>query len=195
MENCMRRSPVILPLLLTTGLFAACGNADTEAPVADIDAVDVSTTAPAVSFTPEGDAAGKPGGPVTVEYRIIGQPVVGQPIAVELRFVSSIGDQPLKVAYRISDATALRLADSQPANLTVAPAADGSVQRVSVVPLREGRIFLNVSANVESRDGSVGTVTAIPIQVGNVPRPVQQNGTAGTDENGAAIRSLPATEE
>jgi hypothetical protein len=39
----------------------------------------------------------------------------------------------------------------------------------------------------------MSTVTAIPIQVGEAPREIQENGTATTDENGEAIRSLPAT--
>jgi len=191
----MHRQAPILLIFLVASLVSGCGQADNDVNVADKEP-DVAIAAPAVTFTPASDAVGKPSGPVTVEYRIIGQPVVGQPVAIELRFASPMVEQPVKVSYRINDATALRLADSQPASLSVAPLAEdgGGVQRVTIVPLREGRLYLNVSANINSRDGSLGTVTAIPIQVGNAPRPVQQNGTAGTDEDGAAIRSLPASE-
>jgi len=172
----------VLFVLAAMTLAAACGKAEVEAP--------------AVTFTPDNDIVGKPSGPITVSYRIIGKPVVGQPVAIELKFDSAFGDQPVAIAYRINDATALRLADSQPAALTVAAAVDdaGSNQRVTVIPMREGRLYLNVSASVDTGEGSMGTVTAIPIQVGNAPRPVQENGTAGTDENGDAIRALPAQE-
>lgn len=193
----MCRTPAVLRLVLITGAIAACGGADDTAQPSDLDAVEVPGTAPSVTFTPEGDDVGRPGGPVTIGYRIIGQPVVDQPVAVELLFASSLGEQALKVAYRISDASALKLADSQPASLTVAPAADGNaaVQRVSVVPLREGRVYLNVSADVVSADGSIGTVTAIPIQVSTAARPVQPGGTASNDEHGEAVPAPPADEE
>jgi hypothetical protein len=178
----MQHTIKILFVLATMTLAAACGRADVEAP--------------AVTFTPDNDIVGKPSGPIAVSYRIIGKPVVGQPVAIELKFDSSLGDQPVNVAYRITDATAMRLADSQPAALTVAPAEDnaGNSQRVTVIPMREGRLYLNVSASVDTAEGSMGTVTAIPLQVGNAPRAVQENGTAETDENGEAIRALPAQE-
>jgi len=178
----MQLSIKILFVLAAMTLAAACGKAEVEAP--------------AVTFTPDKGIVGKPSGPIAVSYRIIGKPVVGQPVAIELKFNSAFGDRSVDVAYRINDATAMRLADSQPAALTVAAAAEdaGSSQRVTVIPMREGRLYLNVSASVDTGEGSIGTVTAIPIQVGNAPRPVQENGTAGTDENGNAIRALPAQE-
>ena len=164
-------------------LAAACGKAEVEAP--------------AVTFTPDKGIVGKPSGPISVAYRIIGKPVVGQPVAIELKFDSSLGDGPVDVVYRINDATAMRLADSQPSALTITAAADdeGSSQRVTVIPMREGRLYLNVSASVDTDKGSMGTVTAIPIQVGNAPRAITENGTARTDENGNAIRALPAEEQ
>jgi hypothetical protein len=62
------------------------------------------------------------------------------------------------------------------------------------VPLREGRLFLNVSASVKGQEALLSSVTAIPIQVGAAPRVIQENGELTTDENGELIRSLPATE-
>lgn len=178
----MQQTIKVLFVLAAMTLAAACGKAEVEAPV--------------VTFTPDNDIVGKPSGPIAVSYRIIGKPVVGQPVAIELKFDSSLGDRPVNVAYRINDITAMRLADSQPATLTIAPAEDnaGNSQRVTIIPLREGRLYLNVSMSVDTGEGSMGTVTAIPIQVGNAPRAVQENGTAATDENGNAIRTLPAEE-
>ncbi len=184
----------------------ACDKADVDEPAASsepvdsLTPVDISTTAPKVTFTPKKEAgpaaAIAPSGPISVSYRIIGRPVVGQPVAIDLRFVSLVSDRPVNVAYRILDPTALRLADSQPESLSVAPAEDagGRPQQVTIVPLREGRLYLNVAASIETENGTLSTVTAIPIQVGEAPRSVQQNGVAGTDENEEAIRSLPAQE-
>lgn len=177
--------------------FVACDKADVDEPAANMEPVDISTAAPRDTFTPE-NAAGPaaPSGPVSVSYRIIGRPVVGQPVAIDLRFVSLMSDQPVNVAYRINDPTAMRLADSQPQSLSVAPAEDrgGRPQQVTIVPMREGRLYLNVAASVATANGSYSTVTAIPIQVGEAPRSVRENGVAGRDENDEAIRSLPAQE-
>ena len=88
----------------------------------------------------------------------------------------------------------MQLAESQPPFLTVSPAAseESTTHQVTIVPLREGRLYLNVSASVQTSEGTMSTVTAIPIQVGEGGRDVEENGTLDTDENGEAIRSLPA---
>lgn len=182
--------------LISAAAMAACG--DESATDSASNEVDVKTDAPAVSFKPGNGApiVGKPQGPLTVDYRIIGKPVVGQPVAIDLKVHSTMGDEPVDVSYRINDATAMRLAEAQPRQVTMAAVTEvnDNSQRVTIVPLREGRLYLNVSLAVPSADGSMSTVTAIPIQVGEAPRQVNENGTATTDENGEAIRSLPADE-
>ncbi|MCH8867999.1 MAG: hypothetical protein IID58_14260 [Proteobacteria bacterium] len=184
-----------LMALAMTGMLA-CGDADVDKASATLEPVDITTAAPTVLFTPDNAVAGKPSGPITVSYRIIGKAVVGRPVAVELRISSSLGNQTMKVAYRTNDPTALRLAESEPRELSVSPAAGstGITQQVTVIPMREGRLFLNVSVSVETENGSMSTVTAIPIQVGEAPRAVEENGRAMTDENGEAVRALPAQE-
>ena len=180
--------------------IVACDKTNVDEPAASVEPVDISTAAPAVTFTPEkGTAAGAavaPSGPISVSYRIIGKPVVGQPVAIDLRFVSLVTDRPVNVAYRINDPTALRLAESQPASLSVASSEDrgGRPQQVTIIPMREGRLYLNVAASIDTENGTLSTVTAIPIQVGEAPRNAQENGVLGTDENEEAIRSLPAQE-
>ena len=181
-------------ILLSTGALAACGGAEQGSdPKA---AVDVPNNAPPVSFAqrPESTMVSKPGGPVAIAYRIIGQPVVGQPVAIELRMLSALGTQPINVAYRINDATAMQLAESQPPFMTVSPVAneDMTTHQVTIVPLREGRLYLNVSASVETGEGTMSTVTAVPVQVGEGGRDSEENGTLDVDENGETIRSLPA---
>ena len=84
-------------VIITASALCACGGADVDDAAAGTEPVDLSSDAPAVTFTPEGDSAGKPRGPVTVAYRIIGKPVVGQPIAIDLQISSSLGNQPMRV--------------------------------------------------------------------------------------------------
>ena len=58
--------------------------------------------------------------------------------------------------------------------------------------MREGRIYLNVSAAVDTPEGIMSYVTAIPLQVGDAPRELVENGTVVETESGELIRSLPA---
>jgi hypothetical protein len=179
-------------------LVSACGNGDVDQD-ADQEGTAVATTPPSVTFTPETDeaATGKPSGPITISYRIIGKPIVGKTLAIDLRIASTLEDQPFNVSYRINDVTAMRLPESQPARVAVVPniGEDFSAQQVIVIPLREGRLYLNVAVEFDAENGSMSTVTAIPIQVGGGVRELQQNGIITTDENGEPIRSLPARED
>jgi hypothetical protein len=189
-----RVSKRILVVALSLALHA-CGNSDES--VAPDGAVAV--TASQVSFSPgaESGATSKPSGPVVISYRIIGSPIVGQPVAIELEFASTIGPQPMDISYRVNDATALQLPETQLARVSMAPFDDderGS-QQVTVVPLREGRLYLNVAASIQGENGSVSSVTAIPIQVGGAARETQFNGDPKLDENGETVISLPANED
>lgn len=179
-------------------LVSACGNGSVDQ-VANREEVDVATTPPSVTFTPENDkaATGKPSGPITISYRIIGKPIVGETVAIDLRITSTLEDQPFNVSYRINDVTAMRLPESQPARVAVVPniGEDSSAHQVVVIPLREGRLYLNVAVEFDTSNGSMSTVTAIPLQVGGGARELQENGIVTTDENGEAIRSLPAKED
>lgn len=178
--------------------LAACGRADLE-PEAPPAEVEVASTAPSVTFTPKGDttSAGKASGPIAVHYRLIGKPVIGQPVAIDLRVTSTLGPQPVTLNYRINEPSAMQLAESQPDAVTLAASIEGrpSTQQVTIIPMREGRLYLNVSASVQTENGTMSTVTAIPIQVGDAPRTVQDNGTLSKDEDGESIRILPADDK
>lgn len=156
-----------------------------------------SDTPPAADGSPVPAASSaKPQSPVAIDYRIIGTPIVGQPLAIDIEVRSLLGPQQIALRYRINDSTAMQLTEAQPAEVSIAPMADDAptVQQVRLVPLREGRQFLNVSASIDVEGGQVTTAIAIPVQVGAAPRQPATNGVPGTDENGAAIRSLPANE-
>ncbi len=180
----MIRLHITLLAALAAGL-AACGDAATDNPP------QTSAAGPAPT-----DLAAKPQSPVAIDYRIIGTPIVGQPLAIDIEVRSLIGPQPITLQYRINDSTAMELTEAQPAEVSIAPMADDAptVQQVRLVPLREGRLFLNVAASIEVEGGQVSTAMAIPVQVGAAPQQPATNGTLTTDENGAAVRSLPANE-
>jgi hypothetical protein len=136
--------------------------------------------------------------PVEIRYRVIGTPIVGQQLALDLQFKSSFGATPYRVTYRVNDETALQMPEAQSASVSISPSAEDELvtQQVTVVPLREGRLYLNVAAVIETADGSMQTVVAVPIQVGAAaPREIIENGTVTTDADGNLIRSLPATDE
>ncbi|MGA8205319.1 MAG: hypothetical protein WB812_12415 [Woeseiaceae bacterium] len=180
---------LIIPLL--AGVAIAGCNKDQ----ADQAASDAAAPAPEVSFEP-GQATArdtKPKGPVQIAYRIIGSPIVGQPVAVELEITSNVESTDVTLSYRVNDTTALQIPEAQPATVTLAAArreAPPVREQVQVIPLREGRLYLNVSATVETKNGSLSTVSAIPIQVGAATPAPPENGALDTDENGDAIRVL-----
>ena len=128
-------------------------------------------SAPVVTFTPESDTSvaldGDPVAPLAIAYRVIGTPVVGQPVAIDIQVLSSLGDHAVTLNYRITDATAMELADAQPESVMLTPEDDDSYasRQVTVVPKRPGRIYLNVQAGIDTRDGSLSTATAIPLEV------------------------------
>lgn len=171
------------------------------AAVSAADSEDVATesTTPSAGAKPgrAPDRTAKIGGPVSIAYRIVGQPVIGQPLSVDLRISSALSDAPVRLDYRILDATALRLAEAQSPFATVAQQAGADVgsQQVTVVPLREGRLYLNVAATVETAEGSMSTVTAIPIQVGEARRDLRENGTLETGDDGESVRVLSGSDE
>jgi hypothetical protein len=169
-------------LLLAFGVLASCANEDEAA--ADLQPVELTSEAPVVTFEPGNSETAKSASPLAVAYRIIGKPVVGQPVAIDIRFANDMGDRPMTIDYRISDATALRLADSQPASLSMSPAADDEdvSQQVTVIPLREGRVYFNVAVSVPVENGSTSTVTAIPLQVSADPN--ADNDAASDAEDG-----------
>ncbi len=182
--------------LAITGMgLAACGNEGARQ-TAQEDAVELAKTAPDVSFKPGGDdytgTVSKPGSPYSISYRIIGTPIVGSPVVVDLRVATSLGPRPVNLNYRINDATSMTLAESQPASvrLDFADNEKSLQQQVTVIPQREGRFYLNVSVSFEDETGTTSTVTAVPIQVGTGTRELQPHGRVETDENGESVRVL-----
>ena len=186
----------VIPFILAMFVLAGCGSGG----IGDESGSEATAenNAPEVGLKPGAKSGhtAKAQGPVTIAYNIIGTPIVGQPLGIDLQVKSTLGPQPITLSYRVNDSTAMQFAESQTASVSIAAREDEapSQQQVRVIPLRDGRVFLNVSATIESESGTISTVTAIPIQVGAVPREIQDIGEVMLDENGELIRSLPASE-
>lgn len=185
MDIMMRNSPfrLLLPLCASL-LLAGCGG---EAPAT----MGADAKSQILEETPT-----SPGAPAKISHKIVGTPVVGQPLQIDLDIESTRGVVPMIVNFRVNDSTALTFPEQQVVNATVTPESKSNTatQQVTVIPQREGRLYLNVSVAVESDTGLSSTVMAIPIQVGEGPRRFEENGTLTTDADGNPIRVLPASE-
>jgi len=139
---------------------------------------------------------GKPSAPIDIDYEIMGTPVIGVPLSINVK-VSSALDQPITVNYRINDTTSLMFTGAQSERVSLVPVGDDtfSAEQVTVIPQREGRLFLNVSAEIETELGMMAKVMAIPIQVGGFRPTPQVNGELTTGDDGEALISMPAKEE
>jgi len=181
------------PVIVAALLIGACSDSSVENAsevVAEPDASKVSD----VSFksSPSDGRTIKPQGPVSITYKIIGVPIVGQAVAIDLQVVSNIGPQAITLTYRVNDTTAMQFPEAQPPSVSMAATnnVEPQNQQVRVIPLREGRLFLNVSASLDTDAGTISSVVAIPIQVGAAIRQQQEQGKVTTDEDGEAIRVL-----
>jgi hypothetical protein len=190
----MNRLKSLQAMSLAVAMLAACGG-EQQAPAAG-QAGEAGSAVAVLTPDEKYGITGKPEGPVKIDYRIIGTPVVGQPLTIELELQSNVDDRPVTLSYSSQDSTAMTFPESQERRVSLAFEGEERLagQRVTVVPAREGRLFLNVTAQMQSDTGSLGTVIAVPIQVGAAPRQLQDNGVVTTDEDGELIREMPASE-
>ena len=192
----MKRIIDLTLAFIATVALAACGNDDISASgAADVTSVAGPETAALESPKPGREYDGtvsKPGSPFAMSYRIVGTPIVGSPVTIDLRVDSMLGSREVTMDYRINDLAALSLHVAQPNRVRIAPAENERfiLQRVTVVPQREGRIYLNVSASYETDEGSASAIRAVPIQVGTGGRQLEENGEVQLDEDGEAVRVL-----
>ncbi|MDH3490655.1 MAG: hypothetical protein OEM20_01475 [Gammaproteobacteria bacterium] len=191
----MNRAKIIALSALASFGLSACGNSDVDESAIEAETAPVKNAPAVVGAKPESSYDGtiaKPGAPFNVSYKIIGTPIVGSPVTIDLLVTSTLGSEPVTVSYRINDASAMMFHEAQPAQVRMAPVADEGFikQQVTVIPQREGRLYLNVGASVETESGSMSSMMAIPIQVGSGGRRLEENGELQVDENGEAVRVL-----
>ncbi|MEQ9563096.1 MAG: hypothetical protein RLN69_11290 [Woeseiaceae bacterium] len=186
-------------ILLCSALAMACQESDTASdaagaaqnPVATSNKPNASIQDDAVVRSP-----GKPTAPVSIRYDVVGNAVVGQPVAINLQVSSSVPDQAVTLHYRTNDNSAMLFPESQAMRIEMNAAPDDSprMQQVSVIPQREGRLFLNVSAEVQTANGMMFRSVAIPIQVGAGSREPAVNGELRETAEGEQVISMPASE-
>ena len=81
--------------------LVACGNGGVEEP--EKNAVAQNKERPAdVIQTPAG-------APFTIRYSVIGTPVVGSPVTLDLQIVSAMGSRPVEISYEIPDPSSMML--------------------------------------------------------------------------------------
>jgi hypothetical protein len=189
----MNRLQSVFVFSVIVACLAACSGGNDDA---------VAAAGKAVHSKPEQAAAApqrSPGNasvPINIDYEIIGMPVVGIPLSINVK-VSSELDEPITVNYRINDSTSLMFNEAQSERISLVPVGEQgfSVEQVTVIPQREGRLFLNVSAEIETEVGMMARVMAIPIQVGSLRAAPQVNGELTSGDAGEALISMPAKEE
>ena len=187
---------MIMNNLKFVSLFAvfaltACSQQE-PAPTGDVAAVDKTAIEQKKPMAQWDGEVAKPGAPFSVNYRVIGTPVVGAPLSIDLRVTSRLGQPSVNLSYRIPDETAMTLHQAQPADLVAEFAANENYvdQRITIVPQREGRLFVNVGVSIDTETGRASTTIAIPVQVGQGARELEEHGELGTDEEGESIRIL-----
>ena len=183
------KTPYLL-LIATCFALSACGQGTEET------AMQEPVTPEPVAGKPmpnlDGASPGKPQAPINMSYEIVGNPIVGNPVMVNVSVSSPQG--PVNVHYSIIDRSALLFQDGQVERLEIADPSNGAVQQLSVVPQREGRLYVNVSAEVQTPGGSMIRTMAIPIKVGAVPASTQPPGEVAEGPDGEAVNSMPAKE-
>ena len=190
--NTMNRAKYLATSAIVIVGLVACSSENTEETIAE---VEIAKTAPQLTFKPEAARDGipsKPGAPFAISYRIIGMPIVGSPLTVNLQIASVARSQPVTIDYRVNDTSSMLFAEAQPTTVRLEPAATEEfiIQQVTVIPQRDGRLYLNISIAVETENGTRSTVTAIPIHVGNISTAPVEHGVLEVGEDGEAVRVL-----
>jgi hypothetical protein len=189
-------------LLIAALALAACQNG-TDGAGAEPDPTVLPDAAFEAAPADTGASAGKPTAPISIDYTVIGTAIVGQPLSINLEVSSKLPGDPVTLNYRINDVRELTFPPAQAQRVALGVMGDmrgtedanRAAQQVIVVPQKEGRLYLNVSAEVETEEGTLLKSIAIPIQVGSAPRELQTNGEPGVDSDGEAIVSMPAEEK
>jgi len=182
-------------LTLSLGLAACNEGGENSASVESAPAV--VTSKPAAAAIENGSTSpGKPSAPISMRYEILGNPIVGQPVAINVAVRSTSGNHPVTVQYSINDSSALVFQAGQVERLQVSANAEKSPtqQQLAVIPQREGRLYVNVSAEIQTAEGSMIKSMAIPIQVGSAPEKPEINGELVEGPDGETVISMPAKE-
>ena len=187
----MRYKSFCVAIMVATVALAGCGNAGDTPPAA----AEVKPADPADKYGNDlAQSPGKPSAPISFRYKVQGTPIVGQPVAVDVFVSSSVIARRVNVQYRVNDASSMSFPEAQAQKTEMSLEADGEpqMQQITVIPQREGRLYINVSAEVETPEGSMIKTQAIPIQVGAAPLELDENGELIKTAEGETVVSMPA---
>lgn len=145
-------------------------------------------------------ATGKPGASVDLKFDIATKPELNQPLQVSVAVVPRAADiAQLRVVFQSNESVEVQSGSEMP--VQERPADGVPVPHsVTVVPRREGVLYVGAVALVESGAGSVARSFAIPIIVGDpvqaeqalAAKPAQ--GALAKGEAGEKVISLPASD-
>lgn len=173
-------------------VLAACGSGENGEQAAAVETTDAIEQVARQKNSEGSGIPAKAGSPFSISYELIGTPIVGSPLTLNLTIASAFGPTPVEISYRVNDSTALMLHEAQPESLQAEMTMnETSIEdRVTVIPQREGRVYLNVEAGVETTEGRISTTMAIPIHVGAVDTSLVEHGELETNEEGETTRVL-----
>ena len=102
---------------------------------------------------------------INIEYEIVGEAIINKPVGINIYVSYEQPGQDIVLYYRINAENDLKFGDNQIETVNLLPLSDGNypLQQVIVVPKREGRVFLVVSAEIESTRRIDSTSMAVPI--------------------------------
>lgn len=156
-----------------------------------------TTASKATGKFAEGNATspGKPSAPITIDYEVLGNAIVGLPVSINVQVRGTRDDLGLvSVSYSINDRSALRFQEGQVERYDILDVREARREQLAVVPQREGRLYVNVSVEVETPGGTMIKSMAIPIQVGNAPESSRTDGELKQGPDGELVQSMPARE-
>lgn len=122
--------------------------------------------APLVSPTPANGPAENV--PITLDYTLIGAPLVGESVAINVEISTPAADQAVRLTYRSAEEGDMSFPESQAAATTLPPLSNGTVRRhqFALIPQREGRIYVVISAELDAEHAATIKSISVPIQVG-----------------------------
>jgi len=184
-------------LFIVLALNSACGDDATRAEQSAGKAPAAAEVSGEEKRAQSAASPGKPSAPIRFRYEVLGNPIVGQPVAVRVFVESSVSGRPINLEYRVNDTTSMTFPESQARRREIVrdtSAYDATQpQQITVVPQREGRLFLNVSAEIVMEDGDILLKSqAIPINVGPAPLELDENGELKETADGETVESLPS---
>jgi len=189
--NHKRPVNIAITALMLLGIVACQGNNNGGAAVAVEPVANAGKPAPTLA-DPTSASPGKPTAPIDISYEVIGNAIVGSPVSVNVVITSDRG--PVNVRYSIIDGSAMMFQSGQVERVEIVDPSSGSVQQLAVIPQREGRVYVNVSAEIPTSDGLNIRSISIPIQVGNAPEEPTVNGELVEGPDGETVISMPAQE-